>query len=118
MFLWLNSTWMPILRSRIQFHIAALSTVFDSRDYMKQGYTWYIVTIVLTSSFYYARFNFFSGIDISTPSCVHTRGSDFVYQNIEISFSPYHIHRYQQLVVDTDTVPTNIFFICRDSLCE
>ena len=81
---------------------------------------------------------FFTGIDISTPSCVYTWWSDFVYHNIEISFSPNHIHKYQQLVLDTvpankflfvetvsvnnflfaETVSVNNFLFAETSLCE
>ena len=143
-FLWLNSAWMPILRFRIQFHIAALSTIVDSRDYMKQGYTRYIVTIVFWRllcphfQLLLCQIQFITDIDISTPFCTHNRGSDFVDHTIEILFSPNRIHKYQQLVVDTvpankflfvetvsvnnflfaETVSVNNFLFAETSLCE
>ena len=50
-----------------------------------------------------------ASIDISTPSCPHHRGSDFVYHNIEISFNLNRIHKYQKLVVDIVSANNLIF---------
>ena len=83
-------------------------------------------------------FSLLASIDISTLSCPHHRGSDFVYHNIEISFNPNRIHKYQKLVVDTvstnnfifvmtgsvnnflfaETVSVNNFLFAETRLCE
>ena len=57
----------------------------------------------------YPNNKFNTDIDISTPSCAHTWWSDFVYHNIEISFSPNRIHKYQQLVVAIVSVNNFLF---------